>query len=172
MSWCVRLRLANITSSLKRFQKSIQLAGAITSTLLKHYVTDKLESILDKESKITHEMLSAQIEARLGSGEGDNAKPPDAKVWSKGKGLGDVRVSILPLSVLTVVCRSIGLSSNSVIPPSSYRDRVARATTYAIPRNRPRTTFHTKEFSSSRSGCDINRTAPMLGGLLSLTPLP
>ncbi|KAJ7771766.1 FACT complex subunit SPT16 [Mycena metata] len=75
--------------------KSIQLAGAITSTLLKHYVTDKLESILDKESKITHEMLSAQIEARLGSGEGDNAKPPDAKVWSKGKGLGDVDWSLV-----------------------------------------------------------------------------
>jgi nucleosome binding factor SPN SPT16 subunit len=36
-------------------------------------------------------MLSAQIEARLGTGEGDNAKPPDAKVWSKGKGLSDVR---------------------------------------------------------------------------------
>jgi nucleosome binding factor SPN SPT16 subunit len=36
-------------------------------------------------------VLSAQIEARLGSGEGDNAKPPDAKVWNKGKGLGDVR---------------------------------------------------------------------------------
>ncbi|KAJ7929292.1 FACT complex subunit SPT16 [Mycena leptocephala] len=70
--------------------KSLQLAGIITSTLLKHYVTDKLESILDKESKITHEVLSAQIEARLGSGEGDNAKPPDAKVWNKGKGLGDV----------------------------------------------------------------------------------
>ncbi|KAJ7445773.1 FACT complex subunit SPT16 [Mycena galericulata] len=70
--------------------KTIQTAGAITSTLLKYYVTDKLETILDKESKITHEVLSAQIEARLGSGEGDNAKPPDAKVWSKGKDLGDV----------------------------------------------------------------------------------
>ncbi|KAJ6606562.1 FACT complex subunit SPT16 [Mycena vulgaris] len=70
--------------------KCLQLAGVITSTLLKYYVTDKLESILDKESKISHETLSAQIEARLGSGEGDNAKPPDAKVWSKGKGLSDI----------------------------------------------------------------------------------
>ncbi|KAJ7871485.1 FACT complex subunit SPT16 [Mycena olivaceomarginata] len=75
--------------------KSLQLAGVLTSTLLKHYVTDKLESILDKESKITHEMLSAQIEARLGSGEGANARPPDAKVWSKGKGLGDMDWSLV-----------------------------------------------------------------------------
>ncbi|KAJ7261402.1 FACT complex subunit SPT16 [Mycena haematopus] len=75
--------------------KSLQLAGNITSTLLKHYVTDKLESILDKESKITHETLSAQIEARLGSGEGDNARPPDAKVWSKGKGLSDMDWSLV-----------------------------------------------------------------------------
>ncbi|KAJ7090225.1 FACT complex subunit SPT16 [Mycena belliarum] len=75
--------------------KCIQLAGTITSTLLKHYVTDKLESILDKESKITHEVLSAQIEARLGTGEGDTAKPPDAKVWSKGKGLNDVDWSLV-----------------------------------------------------------------------------
>ncbi|KAJ7197220.1 FACT complex subunit SPT16 [Mycena pura] len=70
--------------------KNIQIAGALTSTLLKYYVADKLESILDKESKISHEMLAAQIEARLGSGEGDNAKPPDAKVWSRGKGLTDI----------------------------------------------------------------------------------
>ncbi|KAF7295261.1 FACT complex subunit SPT16 [Mycena indigotica] len=70
--------------------KCLQLASVLTSTLLKHYVADKLESILDKESKISHELLAAQIEARLGTGEGDNAKPPDAKVWSKGKGLSDI----------------------------------------------------------------------------------
>ncbi|KAJ7286043.1 FACT complex subunit SPT16 [Mycena rebaudengoi] len=75
--------------------KCIQTAGVITSTLLKYYVTDKLESILDKESKISHETLSAQIEARLGSGEGDSAKPPDAKVWSKGKGLADLDWSLV-----------------------------------------------------------------------------
>ncbi|KAF7338622.1 FACT complex subunit SPT16 [Mycena venus] len=75
--------------------KCLQLAGVLTSTLLKHYVTDKLESILDKESKISHEMLSAQIEARLGSGDGSNAKPPDAKVWSKGKGLSDMDWSLV-----------------------------------------------------------------------------
>ena len=50
----------------------------------------KLESILDKEAEITHDMLAAQIEARLGSGEGSSAKGPDMKVWSKGKGLDNV----------------------------------------------------------------------------------
>ncbi|KAF8078147.1 FACT complex subunit SPT16 [Lyophyllum atratum] len=70
--------------------KSTQTAAALTSTLLKHHVAPKLESILDKESKVTHDMLAAQIEARLGSGEGSTAKGPDMKVWSKGKGLNDI----------------------------------------------------------------------------------
>ncbi|PFH49104.1 hypothetical protein AMATHDRAFT_195429 [Amanita thiersii Skay4041] len=70
--------------------KAAQTAAALTTTLLKHHVAPKLESILDREAKITHEMLSAQVEARLGSGEGNSAKGPDMKVWSKGKGLQDV----------------------------------------------------------------------------------
>jgi nucleosome binding factor SPN SPT16 subunit len=77
-------------SSWGNFQKAVQTAGSLTSTLLKHHVAPKLESILDKESKITHEMLSVQVEARLGSGEGKDAKGPDMKVWSKGKNLDKV----------------------------------------------------------------------------------
>ncbi|KAG5341046.1 hypothetical protein C0989_011905 [Termitomyces sp. Mn162] len=69
--------------------KNVQVAAALTSTLLKHHVAPKLEAILDKESKITHDMLAAQIEARLGSGEGSTAKGPDMRVWSKGKGLDE-----------------------------------------------------------------------------------
>ncbi|CAK5279482.1 unnamed protein product [Mycena citricolor] len=75
--------------------KCMQLAGALTSTLLKYYVADKLESILDKESKVTHSTLGALIEARLGSGEGDSAKPPDSRVWSRGKGLSDIDWSLV-----------------------------------------------------------------------------
>ncbi|KAF9484717.1 FACT complex subunit SPT16 [Pholiota conissans] len=67
--------------------KWTETAANLTSTLLKYLVAPKLESILDKESKITHDMLAAQIESRLGSGEGSTAKGPDMKVWSKGKGL-------------------------------------------------------------------------------------
>ncbi|KAF9072976.1 FACT complex subunit SPT16 [Rhodocollybia butyracea] len=70
--------------------KIIQTAANLTSTLFRHYVTPKLESILDKESKISHEALAAQIESKLGSGEGNNAKGPDMKTWSKGKGLEKV----------------------------------------------------------------------------------
>ncbi|KAG5645879.1 hypothetical protein DXG03_005026 [Asterophora parasitica] len=70
--------------------KLTQTAAVLTSTLLKHHVAPKLESILDKESKVTHDMVAAQIEARLGSGEGSSAKGPDMKVWSKGKGLNDI----------------------------------------------------------------------------------
>ncbi|THH10989.1 hypothetical protein EW146_g8192 [Bondarzewia mesenterica] len=70
--------------------KAIRTAANLTSTLLTHHVAIKLEQILDREAKISHEQLSAQIEARLGSGEGDNAKGPDMRVWSKGRGLSDV----------------------------------------------------------------------------------
>jgi nucleosome binding factor SPN SPT16 subunit len=38
-------------------------------------------------------MFAAQVEARLGSGEGSSAKGPDMKVWNRGKGLDDVGVS-------------------------------------------------------------------------------
>jgi len=74
------------------------MAAALTSTLLKYHIALKLEMILDKEAKISHEMFAAQIEARLGSGEGSSAKGPDMKVWNKGKGLTDVSVLLMPAS--------------------------------------------------------------------------
>ncbi|KAK7043799.1 FACT complex subunit spt16 [Paramarasmius palmivorus] len=70
--------------------KIIQTAANLTSTLLKHHVAPRLESILDRESKISHAHLAAQIESKLGSGEGDDAKGPDTKIWSKDKRLNDV----------------------------------------------------------------------------------
>ncbi|KAF9821701.1 hypothetical protein IEO21_00547 [Rhodonia placenta] len=70
--------------------KSMRTAANLTSTLLAHHVILKLEAILDREAKISHEEFASQIERRLGSGEGDNAKGPDMKVWSKGRGLTDV----------------------------------------------------------------------------------
>ncbi|GBE82391.1 FACT complex subunit SPT16 [Sparassis crispa] len=70
--------------------KCIRTAANLTSTLLAHHVVIKLETILDREAKITHEAFAGQIESRLGYGEGDNAKGPDMKVWNKGRGLTDV----------------------------------------------------------------------------------
>ncbi|KAN0124045.1 FACT complex subunit SPT16 [Russula decolorans] len=70
--------------------KSIRTAANLTVTLLTHYVALKLETILDRETKISHEQFATQIEARLGSGEGETAKGPDMKVWNKGRGINDV----------------------------------------------------------------------------------
>ncbi|KAF7796890.1 hypothetical protein EIP86_008075 [Pleurotus ostreatoroseus] len=67
--------------------KAVKTAANITSTLLVHHVADKLETILDREAKISHEAFSAQIENRLGDGE---SKGPDMRVWSKGRGLNEV----------------------------------------------------------------------------------
>ena len=65
-------------------------AANLTVTLLTHYVAVKLETILDRETKISHDQFATQIEARLGSGEGESAKGPDMKVWGKGRGINDV----------------------------------------------------------------------------------
>ncbi|KAG2159786.1 uncharacterized protein EDB93DRAFT_1244564 [Suillus bovinus] len=74
----------------KEEMKCIHTAANLTSTLLVHHIILKLEMILDKEAKITHEQFATQIEVRLGSGEGEVAKGPDMKAWSKGRGLNDV----------------------------------------------------------------------------------
>ncbi|KAJ7582567.1 FACT complex subunit SPT16 [Mycena floridula] len=70
--------------------KAIETAANLTSTLLENHVAPKLETILDREAKITHDVLSATIEAKLGSGEGASAKGPDMKVWSKMGGANDL----------------------------------------------------------------------------------
>jgi hypothetical protein len=72
------------------FKKATRIAANLTSTLLTYNVAVKLEQILDRETKITHEQFASQVEGRLGYGEGDNAKGPDMKVWSKGRGLNEV----------------------------------------------------------------------------------
>ena len=76
----------------RNVQRNTRIASNLTSTLLNHHIAPKLEMILDREAKITHEAFAAQIEARLGSGSGDNARGPDMKVWNNGRGLNDVRL--------------------------------------------------------------------------------
>ncbi|KAK0483168.1 FACT complex subunit SPT16 [Armillaria novae-zelandiae] len=66
--------------------KATKVAAGLTSTLLKQYVAPRLETILDRETKISHDQFAAQIEARLGSGEGEKAKGPDMNVWGHYKG--------------------------------------------------------------------------------------
>jgi hypothetical protein len=76
---------------------------------------------LDREAKISHEVFSGQIEARLGYGEGDDAKGPDMRVWSKGRGLNDVRLLepdallyLMKFAGRLVVARVLLLSDNPV----------------------------------------------------------
>ncbi|KIY62352.1 FACT complex subunit SPT16 [Cylindrobasidium torrendii FP15055 ss-10] len=64
--------------------KATQIAASLTLTLLKHGVLPRLETILDRELKITHDTLAAQFENKLGSGDGQ--KGPDMKIWSNYKG--------------------------------------------------------------------------------------
>ncbi|TRM59387.1 FACT complex subunit-domain-containing protein [Schizophyllum amplum] len=90
--------------------KAVTTAAALTSTLLRYHVATKLEMILDKEAKISHEAFASQIETRLGSGEGDNAKGPDMKVWNKGKGIQDVDFGLVDFCYPPVV---ISKSSSS-----------------------------------------------------------
>lgn len=97
----------------------MRTAANLTSCLLAHYIATKLETILDKEGKISHEDFSTQIEARLGSGEGDSAKGPDMKVWSKGRNLKDVRLIFLALSQCShTLDRLTGAPRSSVTLPS------------------------------------------------------
>lgn len=65
---------------------------------MQNYIVPRLEVILDQEKALSHSSLVAMIEARLGADD----KPPDMKVWSKGRGLADVRPWMwLPLHFLT-----------------------------------------------------------------------
>lgn len=73
-------------------QSSLRMAGNLTKTLLQHHIAPKLETIVDRQTKISHEGFAALIEGRLGSDD----KPPDMKVWEKGN-LGKVWSSLLGL---------------------------------------------------------------------------
>ncbi|TFY82810.1 hypothetical protein EWM64_g1199 [Hericium alpestre] len=71
---------------------AIRTAANLTTTLLTHHIAPRLETILDRETKISHEQFAAQIEARLGSGDDSNARGPDMRIFNKGRGLSDTEV--------------------------------------------------------------------------------
>ncbi|TCD65412.1 FACT complex subunit spt16 [Steccherinum ochraceum] len=97
--------------------KTIKVAAALTSTLLTAYTVNKLESILDRETKITHEQFAGQIEARLGY-EGDNGKGPDMKIWGQNKALSDLDWPSTEFAY-TPIIQSQSTSSGYDIRPSS-----------------------------------------------------
>jgi hypothetical protein len=141
----------------------VQKSAALTSTLLKYHVALKLESILDKETKISHAMFAAQVEARLGSGEGGSAKGPDMKVWNRGKGLKDVCISCYAqfTAFLMLYCRSTGSWLNFAIPQSSSRDLANLAMICDIQLNPATTTLHTRVYFWYLSDYATNLTVPM-----------
>lgn len=103
-------------------KKATQTAANLTSTLLKHHVAPRLESILDKESKISHDMFSAQIESRIGSGDVKDGKGPDMKVWGKGKGIENVSGLVVKWCPYLYTCvRLTGLPLSSAIRLSSFQ---------------------------------------------------
>lgn len=61
-------------------------AARLCSTIMTHYFKPKMESIIDKETKVAHENLAMMIEEKLGS----EGKEPDRKIWNKNKQLGQV----------------------------------------------------------------------------------
>lgn len=91
------------------------MAGNLTKTLLQHHIAPKLETIVDRQTKISHEGFAALIEARLGTDD----KPPDMKVWDKGN-LGKVSSSLTALHVHTYphCARLTGNLPSSVTQPS------------------------------------------------------
>ncbi|KAH8108126.1 FACT complex subunit SPT16 [Cristinia sonorae] len=98
--------------------KTIKTAAALTSTLLVNYVTTRLETILDRETNITHEQFATQIEGKLGYGEGEEAKARDVKVWGQNKALSDVDWSSADFAY-TPIIHSQNTSTGYDLRPSS-----------------------------------------------------
>ncbi|KAI5451044.1 FACT complex subunit spt16 [Naganishia albida] len=61
-------------------------ASRLCSTVMTHYFKPKMESIIDKETKVAHENLAMMVEEKLGS----EGKEPDKKIWNKNKQLASV----------------------------------------------------------------------------------
>lgn len=145
-------------------QKAVQIAATLTSTLLVHHVAPRLETILDKESKISHELVSAQIESRLGGGEGASAKGPDMRIWGKSKELSDVCTSSWLEVDVDGFCRWTGNSQSSVILQSSSLVQLRMGTTFDLQLSHPTTRLLTKAFSSSPLVCDTKVTVQISVG--------
>ncbi|KZO99500.1 FACT complex subunit SPT16 [Calocera viscosa TUFC12733] len=64
-----------------------RIASRLSSHLLANHFIPRLENIIDKDRKISHEALAAQLEDKLGRADDDNPKGPDMKIWSVVKGI-------------------------------------------------------------------------------------
>ncbi|ORX35981.1 FACT complex subunit SPT16 [Kockovaella imperatae] len=69
--------------------KNMITSGKLTSTAMIHYFKPKMESIIDKGTKVPHSQLAVLVEEKIGSDD----KEADKKLWSKNPSLGDVDFS-------------------------------------------------------------------------------
>jgi len=136
------------------------MAGNLTRTLLQHHIAPKLETIVDRQTKISHEGFAALIEGRLGSDD----KPPDMKVWEKGN-LGKVCSGspgyITSIHLYSSPFRLTGNLSNSVIQPLS-NPRPPPAMILSSQPSRRLITSPIRAFSWSQSECGTNHIVQVL----------
>lgn len=62
------------------------VAARLCSTVMSAYFKPKMEAVIDKGTKLTHEYFATLVEEKLGN----DAKEPDQKVWSKNKQLAGI----------------------------------------------------------------------------------
>ncbi|EUC64952.1 SPT16-general chromatin factor (subunit of the heterodimeric FACT complex), putative [Rhizoctonia solani AG-3 Rhs1AP] len=96
--------------------KNVRTAAHLSSTLMTHQLASKLELILDRQSTISHESFSKQLESRLGS----EGKEPDMRIWSKNKHLANVDFSSAELTFSPVIqSRNSGYDLRVAAEPST-----------------------------------------------------
>ncbi|KAL1410609.1 FACT complex subunit spt16 [Vanrija albida] len=66
--------------------KATVTAARLTSTCMQHYFKSKMEALIDRETKITHENFSQLVEEKIGN----DVKGADMKLWNKNPQLGEV----------------------------------------------------------------------------------
>ncbi|OWZ71873.1 FACT complex subunit SPT16 [Cryptococcus neoformans] len=66
--------------------KTIITSAKLTSTVMINYFKSKMESIIDRGTKMSHEALAQLVEEKIGNEE----KGPDMKLWNKNPSLGEI----------------------------------------------------------------------------------
>lgn len=64
-------------------------SSQLCSTVMDHYFLPKVRAILDKGTKMSHEVLASLVEEKLGNDD----KGPDMKLWNKDKSIGSIDFS-------------------------------------------------------------------------------
>lgn len=59
-----------------------------------HYFKTKMESIIDRGTKMTHEAFAALVEEKIGNDD----KAADMKLWNRNPQLGEVSSHTVPLT--------------------------------------------------------------------------